>query len=186
MTSGLAAIRVPARLWTLGQLVATVFFVAGTAVVLSTFLPGAPYIPVGLVLGLFFPTVFVVFFPAALWMSQQVPQRSFWGPWAALFPSYSRRFLLAAYGVFAIFWLTAMLTFPSLLRGNAEEANGHYQVNNHGSITIVDRTEYMRVSAAQERFMTCILTAFFGVAALVHTAARRQAEGGSVRGPDVG
>ena len=73
------------------------------------------------------------------------------------------RWTLAIAGVlFFAFWL-AGITAAGGLGGNAEIQNGRYVLNNHGSLTVVDKATYDNELDHEERFMLGALGGF-GVA----------------------
>jgi hypothetical protein len=98
------------------------------------------------------------------------------------------RWLRRVSGVlFFAFWLSTATAFIGI-GGSAEIQNGQYVLNEHGTITVVDKAVYDQQLAQQDRIALSVLGAF-GVAGAVlglATAARRHAmkPARSARGPD--
>ena len=80
-----------------------------------------------------------------------------------------RRVLAVAAGSFFLFWLAGMTAFIGL-GGNASIQNGQYVLNNHGTLTVVDKATYDRQRAHEQRLALSGFGAF-GVAAATLTAA---------------
>jgi hypothetical protein len=69
--------------------------------------------------------------------------------------------LVGAGGLFVAFCLAGMTAIG--VRGNAEIQGGRYVLNNHGSVTVVDKATYERALDREERFALGMLGGF-GVA----------------------
>ena len=70
--------------------------------------------------------------------------------------------LAVSAGLFFAFWLAGMSSFAGIA-GDAGVQHGQYVVNNHGTVTVVDKVAYDREVAHEERLALGIFGAF-GVA----------------------
>ncbi len=70
-----------------------------------------------------------------------------------------RRVLVAAAAAFFLFWLAGMTAFSGL-GGNAGIQDGQYVLNNHGTVTVVDKAAYDRQLAHEERLVLAAFGAF--------------------------
>jgi hypothetical protein len=75
--------------------------------------------------------------------------------WAGL-PHWAR---LLSGGLFLGFWLSVMTAFMGI-GGNAEIRDGQYVLNNHGSISVVDRATYERELSHEQRIALGVLGGF--------------------------
>lgn len=90
---------------------------------------------------------------------------SSWNPRRFLFGSLDTRVSAALLVTAFLGWLLAMTAFPTLAGG---QPGGHtatcaYVLSNHGSNMCVSRSAYLRAGAAEQRFASGILLAFFAV-----------------------
>jgi hypothetical protein len=70
--------------------------------------------------------------------------------------------LATSAGLFFAFWLAGMTSFAGIA-GSAGIQDGQYVVNNHGTVTVIDKVAYDREVAHEERLALGVLGAF-GVA----------------------
>jgi hypothetical protein len=75
-----------------------------------------------------------------------------------------RRAIVSLLALFVAGWLCAASAFPFLVSG-APQATGNpacpYSADNHGSVTCVSKTAYLRAEAAEERLAAGVLLVFF-------------------------
>jgi hypothetical protein len=76
-----------------------------------------------------------------------------------LFADLPRWALITAGVLFFAFWMAAMTALGGLA-GNAENRNGRYVLNNHGSITVIDKATYDNALDREERLMLGVLGGF--------------------------
>lgn len=70
-----------------------------------------------------------------------------------------RPVLFAAAGAFFLFWLAGITAFNGL-GGNASVRDGQYVLDNHGSVTVVDKAAYDRRLAREQRLVLAGFGAF--------------------------
>ena len=147
---------------------------------LTTFLPGAPYVPEGVVM-----TLFVLVFPiyGVAFVREMIPinrvqraqraagERRWWqGTDRALFrrllDPIPRTVRMAFVGLFFLLWLSGMSSFAGPA-GQPTERDGHYFLNNHGTVTEVSEEEYERALTYQTRGFASGATAFFALSMIL-------------------
>lgn len=158
--------------------------VIGGATVVSTYLPGAPYVP-DAVWVILFISIFPIFGSVVMEMAkrQRGRPRRRWNDFTGLTNEYYnrrwdhfRRTLRSVppalrYGIplaAVLLWGSMMFGITSL-QGQPEIHNGRYFLNDHGSLIPVDRAGYEHGLALQERLFASGATLFLGFAAVLTT-----------------
>jgi hypothetical protein len=147
---------------------------------ITTFLPGAPYVPEAAVMTLFvlvFPIYGAAFFremaplkrmekaqraAGELRWWQRTGQRDLFRRLTAPIP---RRARVAIGGLCVLLWLSAMSGLLLERGGQPEKRGGRFFQNNHGEITEISRQEYDRAVASWTRAFASGASAFFVLAA---------------------
>jgi hypothetical protein len=100
--------------------------------------------------------------PVVLWLVAHSEltkgSRGPWGPALHVLPGWTRRLVIALFGLLAIGWLSSL---PWVLRGNPEQQGSTYVLFNHGDVTVVSQSDYESSMAAHDRFVAAILTGFY-------------------------
>lgn len=96
-----------------------------------------------------------------------------------LFGSLPRRFLLVAGVLFVAFWLSGAAAFIGI-GGNAEIQNGQYMLDDHGTITVVDKAAYDSELDHEERIALSVLGAFSVAGTTLGLATSARAPGRSI------
>jgi hypothetical protein len=142
-------------------------------IALSTLLPGAPYFPEAAVFVLFGASILLHFRTVSL-LTPLHPGRQFGLGWlrevTRPLPRYTG-FIFA--GLFLIAWVTILVTMVRHTRGAPTELNGHFYLNNHGSLTRVSHSEYVAELLRWERVFSLGAACFLGAGFVVNWAALR-------------
>jgi hypothetical protein len=85
--------------------------------------------------------------------------RALWPLWRLLRETMPLWFLVASWLVFAGFWLVGM-TAISRLPGTPQERDGVYTTNNHGAVTVISESEYLRFKAREQRIAPAVAGGF--------------------------
>jgi len=141
-------------------------FAVCCALILWTFLPWVPQLPivvlVPLVIGLL-----VVWFPSILQIAVGMQAR--YGSLLRLSSASVTRDLPQPTKTLAVIFgvglvLSALTAAPSIAQGNPEVEGGRTVINNHGTLLEVTTAQYWASIAAHERFAAAVMALFFGFA----------------------
>jgi hypothetical protein len=154
------------RLLTLGRGVAAGHAIVCIAVLGSTLSPAGPLIPDGLAIPISLVPVFPYWFAAlagAIAMASNANELSTRVSGLGMVRQVWRRAprSLVVVGIVAFYgaWLIGALNIASL-PGQPGVVNGRYQINDHGTITAIDRATYERALAFEERLFASAGLAF--------------------------
>jgi hypothetical protein len=167
------------RLRTANLVVALALGAFAFAIVVTTFLPGSPYVSDEIV-----GTLFVFVFPvlgAAIFREAGTLQRSRSGrstdtPRRARTDSGGLRRLLSRvpqplrigfHVFFFAMWLAALSSFVAGPSGQPIERDGRYFLNDHGELTEISQDEYDHARSTWARTFAAVPAAFFATAALL-------------------
>jgi len=161
------------RGWRALELIAGAGLAAALIAFVWSIVPVIPPVDQSVVIGLGV-LLFLVWPPTVLWLVAHKDltkgRYGVWGPASGSVPSRVRWALGALVLVLVLGWLSSL---PEILRGNPEQHQSRYFVNNHGSTTQISQSEYLISMAAHDRFASAILTGFFLGVILTLRAGRR-------------
>lgn len=172
-------------------MVAAVHVVICLAIFGSTYWPGGPLLPDVFAIPVSLVPVFPYWFVAiagsiAMAMDSRTALGgvSGFGVLRQIWRRVPKPLILLAVATFYGAWFVGLTNIVSLT-GQPEVVNGQYALNDHGSITVIDRVTYERALGTEERLFASGGLAFGAIGLLLLSAARDRAGEGSRVGPPV-
>jgi hypothetical protein len=147
------------------DVVAALGLIASGGLILSTLLPGAPFLPSWIVF-LFFPAALAVHWRSAVVSSRLRRRGLSVARLARRLPSWPVAGLLCCFGLTVV---TFVMLFVEV-RGEPKIVDGRYVLSNHGEYIPVSRDEYLHAVSLSERAFGSLFVVFFAVAVLVGRA----------------